>query len=422
MRPRYRDAVLVSSSIVLVALAFRVALVALELRMFQDIGKEVTVDIQRSAWHVGNETRAKRSAATNRQSDRVADSHRSGRTKSSGGTPQMSAETTNQQFALTMLNAPECTSIRPDDVTLTLVTQCDDERVPLVAQLCARWNGPLAVAVFTTRSKEVIAQNLVDLACRREQLLLTVMEPSKTLSAPSYPVNHLRNLAVEQVTTTHMVVMDVDFFPSDALESIIQNETIRTLLADDYRHALVIPAFEYLPKCQNNCSSNAELLSRMPRSKSDLMRLYDTGESAVFHDYWPPAHDTTDYLTWMQQAYGSLVPIPCIKSNHYEPYLIVRKCQALPLFQEAFTGYGFNKASFTMHLQAAQYRFSQVGGVFCTHFPHPESKAKQAYNRNKHRRSGHRLQMERLVEHYASWLNGTYWPSQPVVPYCAGLS
>ena len=423
MRPRYRDAVLISSSVVLIALAFRIALVVLELRMFQNIGKEITIDIQRAEWDLRNATKTEKSTAVKPQSDPATILRLAGRNKSSVGYVPSLTETKSRdgkQFALAISNAPKCTNIRPDEVTLTLVAQCDDERIPMVAHLCSRWNGPLATAVFTSQSKKAIAQNLVALGCRREQLLLIVLEPSTTHSALSYPVNHLRNLAVEQVTTTHMVVMDVDFLPSDALESIIQNETIRTLLASDYKHALVIPAFEYISKCQSNCSSQAELLSKMPRSKNDLIHRLAAGECAVFHNYWPPAHDTTDYAAWKQQAFGSLVSIPCIKSNHYEPYLIVRKCQELPPFQEAFTGYGFNKASFTMHLQAAQYRFSQVGGIFCTHFPHSESKAKQAYNRNKHGRSGHRLQMERLVKSYASWLNTTYWPSQPVVPPCAG--
>jgi hypothetical protein len=303
------------------------------------------------------------------------------------------------------------------DVAFTLVTQCDDERIPMIAHHCMRWNGPISVAVFSNRSVEDISTELAGTSCAEKILFIDTLIPSDDLSADSYPVNHLRNMAINNVNTSHFVYMDIDFLPNDELESILLSNEVRSVVAVDHKHALVIPAFEYKPKCQS-CSSQEALLSQMPRSKAELTRLHETGEASMFHDYWPAAHDSTDYDVWKEQEPGSLVSIPCIKSDHYEPYLILRKCRELPPFQEAFMGYGYNKASFTMQLQAMQYRFSQVGGSFCTHFPHTVSKARATFDQTKAKKWGQRLRIESLVKNYTHWLNQTYGQRPPKVPYC----
>lgn len=56
-----------------------------------------------------------------------------------------------------------------------------------------------------------------------------------------------------------------------------------------------------------------------------------------------------------------LHPIPCFRSNRYEPYLLLRRCApTLPPFAEAFTGYGKNKIQHVAHL-----RFRCVGAGVC---------------------------------------------------------
>ena len=57
-----------------------------------------------------------------------------------------------------------------------------------------------------------------------------------------------------------------------------------------------------------------------------------------------------------------------------------------------------------MQLQAMHYRLSRIGEIFCTHFPHEASKARQEYDKNKAAKTGWRLEIEKLVKNYLRWL------------------
>ena len=86
------------------------------------------------------------------------------------------------------------------------------------------------------------------------------------------------------------------------------------------------------------------------------------------------------YKEWLLQEDGSLLEIPCLKSNRYEPFVVVRYCRDLPPFQEAFSGYGKNKMSRMMHLVRSGYTFSQLGVAFLVHYPHLDSQSRQHWN------------------------------------------
>jgi hypothetical protein len=269
--------------------------------------------------------------------------------------------------------APQCSqlSLLPHNINFTLVTQCDENRVLLAATQCTRWKGPLSLAVLTNRTSHDIIETLVNAGrgCKREQIMVHTVPPDNFVMK-EYPANHLRNLAVRGVQTSHLVHLDVDFLPSVNLETTLQDDLVRKSLAEDYKHALVIPNFQYKPVCgrtkgKNNCTDE-ELLQRMPQSKDDLMQLETQGEAFI-------AHGSTNYTHWKHEEGEETIllnVIPCLDSHHYEPYLVVQNCREMPPHQEPFTAHGFDQASWVAHLRSSDYRFSQISGVFCTHFPH----------------------------------------------------
>ena len=57
-----------------------------------------------------------------------------------------------------------------------------------------------------------------------------------------YPINTLRNLAIESISTTHLLVADMDMFPSMGLESSI-NEYAEVLR--DHHNMIVLTSFQY---------------------------------------------------------------------------------------------------------------------------------------------------------------------------------
>ena len=68
-----------------------------------------------------------------------------------------------------------------------------------------------------------------------------------------YPINTLRNLAIESVSTTHCLIADMDMLPSMGLESSI-NEYAEVLR--DHHNMIVLTLFRY-----NNHSSLSQCYS-----------------------------------------------------------------------------------------------------------------------------------------------------------------
>lgn len=57
-----------------------------------------------------------------------------------------------------------------------------------------------------------------------------------------YPINTMRDLAIESISTTHCLVADVDMFPSDGLEASIDHYAEEL---GDHRNMIIVPTFQY---------------------------------------------------------------------------------------------------------------------------------------------------------------------------------
>ena len=104
-----------------------------------------------------------------------------------------------------------------------------------------------------------------------------------------YPINTLRNLAIESISTTHCLIADMDMLPSMGLESSI-NEYAEVLR--DHHNMIVLTLFRYnnhssLSQCYSEgvcdelCAVDEMLRNRWrnaPRNKSELMRRVESGE------------------------------------------------------------------------------------------------------------------------------------------------
>lgn len=274
------------------------------------------------------------------------------------------------QFARLTNNAPPCTPISPSEISFTLVTQASDERLWMLIEHCRRWAGPISLAVYTNNSTEDIrsyletgcktcnttnldssvSQKKSSLGCikRRDQLHIQTLP---TLGTPDgdYPINHLRNMALRGVNTTHVVYVDVDFWPSDNLYSTLFHPDSRIRFEFSvYAHlAIVVPSFEYTPECHKSrqCQRHASHISQMPRTKREVLLLAKQKLVTVFDPTNPGGYSSTRYSEWAEMSQGELMDIPCFRSNRYEPFFVVRLCNDLPPYQEAFTGYGKNKIS-----------------------------------------------------------------------------
>lgn len=331
--------------------------------------------------------------------------------------------------------APLCsndTPLLPDQINFTLVTQVSEDRLWMLTQHCHRWPGPISAAVFTdfpaSRIQQILLrENEVYGKCSLNQVTITTLTKAGVPEG-EYPVNALRNLALQNVQTTHLFYADVDFWSSENLYETLHSSSVTTRLSQDDKLALVVPAFQMKRQCDDHgTSKQASTMCRlnnmeyMPMNRSEIFNLIQKENVTAFDPTNKGGHGSTLYEEWYLQQDGEVRDIPCISSNRYEPYVAVRYCRHLPPFQEVFTGYGKNKMTQIMQMRRTGYVFSQVGGVFVIHYPHHTAKARKAWSAGKRSSNSHLLeeetstpidwtqfkrgQVDKFFVEFRSWLN-----------------
>ena len=287
---------------------------------------------------------------------------------------------TTTQFQRYTEHAPSCSDpINADDIHFTLVTQLSTDRLWMLEHHCQRWHNDMSVAVLTNKTLNEVTEELVQLGCDSTQLTVQILSAAD-YPGTDYPVNILRNIALSQVITSHVMYVDVDFWESNILYNLLSSETTRQALAHDPRLAVVIPAFQLNRQCREWRECPELNIPMMPYSSHDLMELIKVRKGAPFDPTNRGGHGSTLYAEWVKQSEGSLLDISCIRSNRYEPYLAFRLCHEVPPFQPAFSGYGKNKMTMVMHLRHVGYKFSQLGGAFVVHYPHLDSPSRMEWN------------------------------------------
>lgn len=247
-------------------------------------------------------------------------------------------------FTRNTVDAPECDAMSPMDVTYTLVTQLSSDRIWMMEHHCDRWGStsPISVAVFTDQAVTEVNHQLVELGCNPETLTVQTLS-TELYHSDDYPVNVLRNMALSVVTTSHVMFSDVDFWESEDLHDILQDDDVREVLAGDAKRALVVPAFQLNRQCGEWRDCRERNLPKMPRNKKDMIKLIQEKKGYPFDPTNHGGHGSTLYSAWFRQHASDVIDIPCIRSNRYEPYMVFRYCRDLPPFHEEFSGYGKNK-------------------------------------------------------------------------------
>jgi len=149
--------------------------------------------------------------------------------------------------------SPECTLLlNEDEVSFTLVSQTSLERLWLMKHHCQRWKvpNPISIAIFlppnsssTQYTPESIVQELNERWECQVHIRMTITILIGTSPMDRYPVNLLRNLAIQGVRTTHFAYTDLDFLISDGLYDDLMSAA--PYIAKDPYAAIVIPAFVY---------------------------------------------------------------------------------------------------------------------------------------------------------------------------------
>ncbi|XP_076313919.1 beta-1,4-glucuronyltransferase 1-like [Tachypleus tridentatus] len=282
---------------------------------------------------------------------------------------------------------------------VTIVTQTSVSHLHYVNTISERWHGPISVVVFSlTPDIPTTIEGIIHLRrcfpnvrCNTTFHLVyplnfpqqepslpqldshqfgdceSLLEKLKTLKVAdnyahsvAYPNNLLRNMGIRNVWTEFIFVLDVDLVPSNRLHEEFhvfarENRLFLESHQDD-KTVYVVPAFEI--------KEGREI----PGDKVKLLQLLELMEVRPF-DFelcWK-CQKHTDYETWQREPSTSKLAVlfEVLWRDPWEPFYIARN--TVPMYDERFRQYGFNRISQVCELHIAGYQFSVLNNVFVVH-------------------------------------------------------
>ncbi|GMH62788.1 hypothetical protein TrST_g12872 [Triparma strigata] len=229
----------------------------------------------------------------------------------------------------------------PEDITI--VTQCSIDRAERLKAMCKSWDGAISCAVHVPAGRdggfESILKTLLGLHKYVEQecacKLDLQLRQEHVVGDGLYPINALRNVALDAARTERVLLLDVDFEVSAGGNESLKRSARGVRAGAGV--ALVVPAFEL---SYGHLGRAAALLSS---PKSELEKC--EGITGFHIGHFPRGHRATKFQTF----FGASEDYEVEYEDCYEPYVVVEKA-TVPRYDERFRGYGLNKVSQIMAL------------------------------------------------------------------------
>ncbi|XP_076144356.1 xylosyl- and glucuronyltransferase LARGE2s [Alosa pseudoharengus] len=242
-----------------------------------------------------------------------------------------------------------------DNTDVTLVAQLSMDRLQMLEAICKHWEGPISLALYMSDAE---AQQFLRYAQASE-----VLKNRKNIGyhivykeGQFYPVNLVRNVALRNANTPYVFLTDVDFLPMYGLYEYLRKSIVQLDMANT-KKALVVPAFETL-----------RYRLSFPKSKAELLSMLDMGTLYTFrYHVWTKGHAPTNYAKWRTAT----TPYKVDWEPDFEPYVVVRR--DCPEYDQRFVGFGWNKVSHIMELDAQEYDLVVLPNAFMIHMPHAPS-------------------------------------------------
>ncbi|KAL4225615.1 Xylosyl- and glucuronyltransferase large2 [Mactra antiquata] len=244
---------------------------------------------------------------------------------------------------------------KPVEWDVTLVAQLSMDRLQMLETICKHWEGPISLALYMSDAE---AQQFLRYAQGSETLMnrKNIGYHVVYKDGQYYPVNYLRNVALENIQTEYAFLSDIDFLPMYGLYEYLKKAVAMSNM-DSEKKALVVPAFE-----------TQRYRFSFPTTKTELLSLLDSGELYTFrYHVWAKGHAPTNYGKW-RNATG---PYTVAWEQDFEPYIAVHK--NIPQYDQRFIGFGWNKVSHIMQLDAEGYELVVLPNAFIIHMPHAPS-------------------------------------------------
>lgn len=271
---------------------------------------------------------------------------------------------------------------------VTLVTQMSMIKTDRLVNLLERWDGPVSCAVYLP-SIESILDFFSFVKNQKHESFHDMVSLHVILERPgaAYPINRLRNLALENIETEYFFYVDVDFIPSQGIYHRLRDFVTLNTNPKRYSTLYVVPAFEVRGSP-----------SVLPRTSDDLSGMILSGKAQGFHmEYFSKGHNSTNFTKWLG-CHGKSYPIEY--TYMFEPY-VVGSIHSIHHFDARMRGYGLNKWSWFVEANLRGYYFEVLCGIFLVHMDH------EHYQRR----------IGRDVIALQQWYEKTYWRTRYDVAY-----
>lgn len=256
-----------------------------------------------------------------------------------------------------------------EDITITsLITS---NRFQILARLVERYQGPISVTFHINNVTENVPQLLESLhhLYTTTANMAMYVDVHLVLDTFERQFNTWRNIARLFARTEYVMMLDVDFYLCTPRFREVLRRTITSTGISEVKEmfksgmaAFVIPAFEYVKY------NDGRDYQAFPNSKKDLIRLIKERKIRMFHDIWPPGHNSTNYDGYYAAKPGEVYRVTQFQS-YYEPYTIFRK-DGPPWCDERFVGYGGNKAACIFEMYLSGMSFYVLSDHFIVHQNH----------------------------------------------------
>ncbi|ELU06002.1 hypothetical protein CAPTEDRAFT_208613 [Capitella teleta] len=228
----------------------------------------------------------------------------------------------------------------------TLVTQFTPDRFNRLSMVAKNWDGPISAGIYLPVEK---LESFVQDFCTDENTYnrRNIQIHITFTHGEFYPMNFLRNLALDAAMTSHVFLSDIDLVPMPGIDTIVA----KYLYEEKFKRgqALVVACFEKTPNVET------------PLDKKQLLSLWSKHElePCQYSFKWTKkrkAQAATNYALWRKT-----VDIYRITwAPEYEPFIIMFK-DDVPAYYPKFVGRNRDKLA---HLLEVHYKGCSFGKYY----------------------------------------------------------
>ncbi|KNC77136.1 hypothetical protein SARC_10395 [Sphaeroforma arctica JP610] len=263
---------------------------------------------------------------------------------------------------------------------ITISSQGSWNRIMNLKHLTQVWEGPVSFAVLLDDEEQLSELDAVvkeDSQLREFADIHVVWRLDHRMDDADafYPINMMRNIALQTVETSHVFVLDADVTPNAPMNTYtkyvadadvaIGNQKDKSQIECKGLDAFVPPAVEMsataLKQLYDQNGDNGSI------TKKQVISMFFTGEVLPMHVYFGPAYAPTNHQEWATS--NTVDEIPYL--TRFEPYYIAR--MPIPLFNETFVNRGGNFAQQVYEMSGAGYRFHRLPEAYVVDIPHTKA-------------------------------------------------